>query len=156
MTRSPATALASNRRLATNLIDDCLDPPAPDALWTYTDNQHVLAVFAAFAQAFPDARMDVEWIAAAPDRVAMGGRISATHAGPWRNVAGSGRPVVFATTLMVELDGDRVVDLRTVTDSLAVAEQIGAVPTLGPPACKLPVPHGAPEKRFINDEEGPT
>lgn len=142
MTTSPTPEMAANRRLATNFIDECLDPPVPEALRAFTSNERVNTVFAAFAQAFPDARLDVDWIAADADRVAIGGHIRATHAGPWRDVPSTGRPVLFATTLMVEFNGDQVVDLRTVTDTLAVAEQIGAVPPLGSPACRRPEPDG--------------
>lgn len=121
----------------------------------YTDSEHVLARFHAFSRAFPDARLDVEWIAADADSVVIGGHISATHGGPWRNVAATRRRVVFATTLRLELHGDKVTDLRTVMDTLAVAEQIGAVQALGPPACRL-VPHRAPQSLSPNDQEGTT
>lgn len=157
MTRSPTprSALASTRALAAQLIDECLNPPAPGALRAYADAEHVLATFTGFSQAFPDARLDVEWIVADADCVAIGGRISATHGGPWRSVTATGRRVVFAMTLMLELDGGKVTDVRTVVDTLAVAEQIGAVEALGPPACRL-VPHGAPQSRSTNDPEGTT
>jgi hypothetical protein len=144
--RPPGMITASatrNRAIAERIVEECVNPPSPADLARFTASPRVLGIFTAFANAFPDAHFTVEWMTADESRVVTGGRVAATHRGDWRGVAATGRAVDFMTVVTVEVDRDAVIDMRVVSDSLAIAEQIGAVEGLGPKACELLRPAAA-------------
>jgi hypothetical protein len=133
---APDAAVLRNRELARELVAACFDPPRPDEFARFCIDERGRFVFASFAAAFPDARLYVEWTVAAPDRVVIGGRMAATHSGAWRGIAASGKHVGVATVASLGIAAGRVVDVSIVSDSLSIAEQIGAVAPFAPPACR--------------------
>ncbi len=130
------TDATRNLMLATDFVKECWDPPRPQAFARFTTSEQAVSLFAAFAAAFPDARLEVRWTVADDRRVALGGRLCATHLGPWRDVAATGRPITVTCAMSFAIDAGAIVDVAVVNDSLAIAEQIGAVPPLGPRACE--------------------
>jgi predicted ester cyclase len=131
------TRAQANRRLADNVVRNCFDPPRPEEFDRLASDERARFMFAAFAAAFPDARLVVDWVTADDRRVVVGGRVQATHSAPWRGIEATGRRVdVMNVASMTVVEG-KVVDLTVVTDSLTVAEQIGAVQPLAPKACQV-------------------
>lgn len=124
--------------LLDRLLRDCIEAPAPGAIEAYTDDARMLMMYAAVVEAFPDARFSTHWRVVDGRRGVVGGVLTGTHRGTWRGVAATGRAIEVLATMMFEFADGRLVDLNVVTDSLAVAEQMGAVEPLGPKACQLP------------------
>ena len=113
----------------------------PHAIDRFTDSPRVRGIYAAIVEAFPDATFAPLWRVIEGDRVAIGGITRATHLGLWRDVPATGRPIEVLGTVMLELSDGAIVDLMVVSDSLAIAEQLGGVVGgLGPrPASASPV-----------------
>jgi predicted ester cyclase len=125
------------RQLALDLLAGCLDPVRPEAITACTTSPRVSALLGGLAESFPDASFTAEWVVTEGDRVALGGRFRGTHRGPWRGVPASGHRVEAAVAISLVLVDGLVEDMTVTTDSLAVAEQIGAVAPFGPKACQL-------------------
>ena len=123
----------------------CLDPSDIDGIDSMTSNDRVLGIFRSAATAFPDAAIDVAWTAVADGRIVVAGRFRGTHLGVWRGVEPTGRPVSVLAMLGFHVQSGQILDVNVVTDSLSIAEQIGAVETLAPPACRVG-PDGGPQR----------
>lgn len=134
------TSSPSSIDLIRKVLVDCFDPVSPHAIDRYSDSPRVRGIYAAVVEAFPDAAFTPLWTVAEEDRVVVGGVTRATHDGTWRDLPATGRSIEVLATVMFETSDGAVVDLMVVTDSLAIAEQIGLVEPLGPKACeRLPV-----------------
>jgi predicted ester cyclase len=131
-------ALSTGADLIDRLLADCFQPVSPRSIDRYSDSPRVRNLYAADVEAFPDATFSPLWSVADNDRVAVGGITRATHGGTWREVPATGRRIEVLATVMFETSAGGVVDLMVVTDSLAIAEQVGAVQPLGPKACAVP------------------
>jgi len=130
---APATSV----KMIDRLLADCFQPVSPRSIDRYSDSPRVRGLYAAFVEAFPDATFTPLWSVADGDRVAVGGVTRAIHGGTWRDVPATGRSIEVLSTVMFETSDGGVVDLMVVTDSLAIAEQLGAVEPLGSKACEL-------------------
>ena len=139
MTISTAGTAAAQANLdfANEILAGCFDPARPDEFARYCTDERGRFMFAAFASAFPDARFHVDWMVADGRRVVLSGRTRATHGGTWRGVQATGRQVDVATVTSIVVNDGRVADLSVVTDSLSLAEQVGAVEPFLPPACRV-------------------
>ncbi len=126
-----------NLDLVTALVMECWDPVSPGAFARFTSEQPLVDTFTAVAQTFPDARLQVAWTVADDRRAAIGGRFHATHLGTWRGVDATGLAIDVACTLSFTIADGVVVDMTSLTDSLALAEQIGVVAPFGPRPCEL-------------------
>jgi predicted ester cyclase len=124
------------------ILSECFSPVSPHAIDRYSDSPRVRGIYAAVVESFPDATFTPQWSVADDRRVALGGLVAATHRGEWRGVSPTGRRIDVLATVMLELADNGVVDLMVVTDSLALAEQVGAVEELGPKACATLPPSG--------------
>lgn len=118
------------------LVRECFVRPTPHAMDSHSDSPKVRTMYAETMAAFPDATMRPLWRVLDEDRLVLGGVVTATHRGPWRDVPATGRRIQVLTTIMLELSDGRVVDMMVVTDSLALAEQLGVVEPLGPKVCE--------------------
>jgi hypothetical protein len=136
MTTSTSNASHELTELATRLVASCFDPPRPDAFARFCSDERARYLFSATAAAFPDARFQITWVVADSGRVAIGGRLDGTHRGAWRGVPATGRRFDIAGVVLLDVVDGVVVAMRSVTDSLALAEQLGAVEPLEPPACR--------------------
>ena len=78
--------------------------------------------------AFPDIQVTVE------DQVAEGEKVStrrtwhATHRGPYRGVAPTGKQVKWTQISIVRFSEGRIVEDWTVADELSILQQLGALP----------------------------
>lgn len=136
----PAERLASmntqrSSTLVHQIMTECFGRVSPHAIDRFSDSPRVRGIYAAVVSAFPDASFEPLWCVADADRAAVGGTITGTHQGMWHDVPATGREIQVLGTLMLELCDGGVLDLMVVTDSLAIAEQIGAVEPLGAKAC---------------------
>jgi ketosteroid isomerase-like protein len=134
---APSARVQANLDFATEVLSSCFDPARPDEFARFCTDERGRFMFAAFADAFPDARFRVDWVVADERRVVLGGRIVATHEGDWRGVAPTGRPIDVATVSSFTVADGQAIDVAVSTDSLLIAEQIGAVEPFGPKACQL-------------------
>ena len=123
----PDTARA-NLDAATRVLAGCFSPVSPTGFAKHCPDARSRAVVAGLASSFPDAAFRVDWASADDRRVVFGGRLTGTHAGPWRGVPATGRSIATACVTTFGLVGGRVADVSIVIDSYAVAEQIGVVP----------------------------
>jgi predicted ester cyclase len=79
--------------------------------------------------AFADIRVTVD------DQVAEGEKVStrrtwrATHRGPYRNVAATGKQVTWTQISVVRFSEGRIVEDWAVSDELSILQQLGALPT---------------------------
>ncbi len=137
------THTTTTSALVESILTDCFAPMAPHSIDRYTDSPRVRGIYAAAIESFPDASFTPLWSVADDRRVAIGGLTRATHLGAWRDVPATGHAIEVLTTMMLELSGGGIVDLMVVTDSLAIAEQIGAVDPLGPKSCARLPAYGA-------------
>lgn len=133
--------MTSSPDLARQILADCFSPITPRAIDRYSDSPRVRGIYAAVVESFPDASITPMWSVADDERVAIGGLVRGTHLGPWREVPATGRSIEVLATLMLELSDGGIVDLMVITDSLAMAEQLGLVESLGPKACTLLPPY---------------
>lgn len=122
------------------LVRDCFDPVSPGSMDRYTVDQRIRAMYGSIVEAFPDARFSSLWRVVEGRRAALGGLVAGTHLGPWRDVTATGRHIEVLATLMVEVVDGTVADLMIVTDTLAMAEQLGLLDPLGQKACEVPAP----------------
>jgi len=69
------------------------------------------------------------------DQVAEGEKVStrrtwrATHRGPYRNVAATGKQVTWTQISVVRFSEGRIVEDWAVSDELSILQQLGALPT---------------------------
>jgi predicted ester cyclase len=121
---------------ATWLVGRCFDPARPDEFDRVCSDEQARLTFAKVAQAFPDARLRLEWVVTDDRRAVLGGRLQGTHRGTWRGVPASGHRIDVAVVVVLVVVDGVVVSTQTVTDSLAMAEQLAAIVPLGPPLCQ--------------------
>jgi ketosteroid isomerase-like protein len=112
---------------------------SPDLVWEFNTmdapshgRQAEMQVAHAVAEAFPDAEFvrdhfvedDTGWIAY---RL----RVRATNTGPWQGRSPTGRSIDIAGASHVRVQDGKVVELRYVTDRLAMMRQLGFLPPPG-------------------------
>jgi len=134
--RTQDRTTTSAQALTAELVHECFESATPHAIDRFSDSPKVRAMYAATVGAFPDATFRTLWQVLDDDRLVLGGVVTATHRGPWRDVPATGRRIEVLVTIMVEHSDGRVVDMMVVTDTLALAEQLGVVEPLGPKACE--------------------
>ena len=134
---APSAQVQANLDFATEVLTSCFDPARPEEFARFCADERGRFMFAAFADAFPDAKFRVDWVVADDRRVVLAGRIVATHQGAWRGVAATGRTIDVMTVSSFAVANGQIVDVAVSTDSLSIAEQIGAVEPFGPKACQV-------------------
>ena len=82
---------------------------------------------AAFRQAFPDVRVEVEDVIAEGDKVAY--RLTATgiHSGNGLGFAATGRPVRFVAMGFARIENGKIAEGWNVLDQLGMLTQLGAI-----------------------------
>ncbi|OCP05736.1 MULTISPECIES: ester cyclase [unclassified Ensifer] len=80
----------------------------------------------AFARAFPDAKVEILEIIAAPGRAAVRGRISGTHRGEWFGVAPSNRSFTMPIHEFHHIDRGRLTHTWHLEDWFGWLIQVGA------------------------------
>ncbi len=90
----------------------------------------VIQFFQMFRAAFSDLRMDVEDLAMAGDRIWTRVRITGTNDGEFMGMPATGKSVDFQGIDIVRIsDAGKAVEHWGVTDTMAMMQQLGAVPT---------------------------
>jgi predicted ester cyclase len=84
----------------------------------------------AFLAAFPDLVHRVDEMVAEGDRVVACFTAQGRHTGPWHGIAPTGKMIRYAGVTIVRLKEGTIVEHRTVWDTLAVLEQLGAAPVV--------------------------
>lgn len=126
------------------ILTQHLDPVSPGALDALSDSPKVRFMYAAIVEGFPDARLAPIWRVVDGTRAVVGGRLTGTNLGVFRDRPATGRTIDVLAVFMFECAAGRVVDLSVVTDSLEAAQQLGIVDlTLGPKACQIVAAEGA-------------
>ena len=88
---------------------------------------------AAYRNAFPDIRVQIEQMVAEGDVVAVRWRATGTHSGNGLGWAATQRPVDFSGMLFVRVEDGRLIEGWNRLEQLGMMEQIGAV-TVAPRA----------------------
>lgn len=81
-----------------------------------------------FWGAIPDARVAAEDIIEAPDKVVVRFSVTGTHRGKFLGIDGTGKEIQMTGMTILRFRGQRCVERWSVTDSLALAIQLGAFP----------------------------
>ena len=83
--------------------------------------------YTAFWNAFPDARVTAEEILETHDKVVVRFLITGTHCGPILGLNATGKPIRLAGMAILRFEGQKCLERWSVTDSLALAVQLGGV-----------------------------
>ncbi len=110
-----------------NVVDEIF---APTVLFNgqVVTREALKQALAARRVAFPDIHVTVD------DQVAEGQKVStrrtwqATHRGPYRGVAPTGKQVKWTQISVVRFSEGRIVEDWTVADELSILQQLGALP----------------------------
>ena len=97
----------------------------PDAL----DRDHLKDLVRSFRSSFPDARISIEDIVAEGDLVAARLMERGTHAGAFRGIPPTGRPVTYGSMTFLRIVEGRIVDHWGLLDLPSLLQQIGGTPT---------------------------
>jgi len=104
------------------------------ALGEIVRHERLVESFGRLLTAFPDARIDLEWVTTEGDRAVGWAHITGTHSGPWRSLPATHRPIDVHGMLAVQVaDDGSVTDFWLANDWLSIALQIGVPLTLGGP-----------------------
>ncbi len=90
--------------------------------------ESVRRYYAAFWAAFPDARVTAEDIPETQDKVVVRFLITGTHRGPILGVNATGKSIRLAGMTILRFEGQKCLERWSVTDSRALAVQLGALP----------------------------
>jgi len=113
---------------AAMLDDDMVEHE--DAAGLPQNKDGVIQFFQMFRGAFSDLRMDVEDLAMAGDRIWTRVRITGTNDGEFMGMPATGKSVDFQGVDIVRIsDAGKAVEHWGVTDTMAMMQQLGAVPT---------------------------
>jgi predicted ester cyclase len=78
--------------------------------------------------AFPDASFTIEDLFAEGDRAAVRGAVEATHRGPFRGIAPTGKRIRYSAIHILRIPGGQVTERWVEVDLLGLLEQLGAAP----------------------------
>jgi predicted ester cyclase len=82
--------------------------------------------YSAFWDAFPDARLAADDIIESHDKVVVRFSLTGTHRGRILGIDGTGKAIQLTGMTILRFKGQRCVERWSVTDSLALAAQLGA------------------------------
>ena len=80
---------------------------------------------------FPDAHLTIEDIVAESDKVAWRFTVHATHTGPFRGIAPTGKLVTLTGIAMTRMRHGQMAENWNETDDLGMLQQLGAIPAPG-------------------------
>jgi predicted ester cyclase len=90
--------------------------------------ESVKRYYASFWEAFPDACITANDIIEAQDKVVVRFSVTGTHRGRILGIDGSGKAIQLAGMTILRFQGQKCVERWSVTNSLALAAQLGAFP----------------------------
>ena len=117
---------AVDEYLAPDYVEhDALPPGMPPG------REGLKQLVAMFLEAFPDLRLTIDEEVAEGDRVALYHTFTGTHQGTFMGIAPTGKQVSFTTADFVRIVDGKQVEHRSVIDTFALLQQLGALPALG-------------------------
>lgn len=92
--------------------------------------------YAAFLTAFPDLRVEIEYLLAEGDRVVSRGRLQGTHQGPFLGLLPTGRTATWTGTHCFRIEDGQLVEGWIDIDLVTMLQQLGVsfVATPGQPS----------------------
>lgn len=97
-----------------------------------SDREGVKQFTAMFRTGFPDLHVEVDEIIESDDKIVARVRFQGTHQGEFMGVPPSGARIDVPTIDVVRVSGGRAAEHWGVTDSMALMQQIGAMPEGAP------------------------
>jgi predicted ester cyclase len=94
------------------------------------DLKRQLAGIQSIRSAFPDFHLAIEDQIAEGDKVVTRVRFQGTHRGEYRGVAPTGKQVRYSGIAIDRIAGGKVVEMWHIADTLALLQQLGAIPSL--------------------------
>jgi steroid delta-isomerase-like uncharacterized protein len=101
-------------------------PGTPDGI------EGVKAFVGMFREGFPDIRASVDDVMAEGDKIAARVTFTGTHEGEFMGVPPSGQRIQIDTIDIVRIEGGKAAEHWGVTDTMALMQQIGAIPADAP------------------------
>ena len=92
------------------------------------DREGAKQFFAMIRTAFPDLNMAIEDMVAEGDRVVVRVTMSGTHQGEFMGIPATGKRISVPTIDIMRFDGEKVAEHWGVTDTMAMMQQLGAMP----------------------------
>jgi steroid delta-isomerase-like uncharacterized protein len=84
--------------------------------------------YAALWAAFPDAKVTIEEMVAEGEKVAVRYTFTGTHRGEFLGIPATGNQVHSPGMTILRMSGGKCVERHNLTDTLAIMQQIGAIP----------------------------
>ena len=94
----------------------------------YISDPELRRFIGAFEAGFPSYELQVEDMIAESDRVVVRATFRGKHLGEVRGVPGTGKIVTFPVIIIYQLGDGKILRHWLVSDTLSLAQQIGAVP----------------------------
>jgi predicted ester cyclase len=109
------------------LAEDFVDGSPPAGL--SPDRDGALTLHAALFVAFPDVRVEIHDQIEEGDKVVTRKTLKGTHNGEFMGIAATGCPVAWNVIDILRVRDGKIVEHWNVVDTLALIQQIGAIPT---------------------------
>lgn len=87
--------------------------------------ENYLKWYRALRHAFPDCHFEIDWIVAEGELVAVRWDYAATHSGEFMGLAPTGRRIASKYNSFYRIQGGKIVDIRSETDTLNLVQQLG-------------------------------
>jgi predicted ester cyclase len=101
---------------------------ADQLLSQYISDPELRRFIGAFEAGFPGYELQIEDMIAESDKVAVRATFRGKHQGEIRGVPATGRTVTFPVIIIYQLEGGKILRHWLASDTLSLAEQIGAAP----------------------------
>jgi len=96
-----------------------------DPLWWYREDH--ASFHAAYRDAFPDVKIEIEDMVAEGDKVAFRWSATATHRGNGLKFAATNKPVRFAGMGIIRVENGKLAEGWNIFDQLGMLQQLGVV-----------------------------
>ena len=83
-----------------------------------------------FRAAFPDIQHTVKEMITEGEKVVVRWTAQGTHTGQWHSIAPTNKQVTYDGVTIARIAGDKIVEHRTIWDTLILLEQLGVVPII--------------------------
>ena len=138
----PVDKTAENKALVNRIVDEIWGQKNPDLIDEIYAADYVIylpdgelrgpegyrQVYTTYTTAFPDCYFTLEELVAEGDKVTIPYTFHGTHKDDLEGIAPTGKQVEVKGTAILRITGGKVVEERTIFDTLGLMQQIGAVP----------------------------
>jgi len=121
------SAAERNKRIASDLIDRCVNSHDPTVVHDFTTNPRVVEFQTRVLESFPDLRVEILWTVAEDDKVVSWQHMQGTHLGAWLFApVPTGRTIDADLVVAFQFDGDgQIVEQWFCTNFVRMIEQLG-------------------------------